>query len=90
MLPLRNKIGNDFFYVTDLGLGYLAAGLKKYFEERVEVRLLIRDLSVSDKEFASYLLKYRFDFVGIKVFSDAIDNVERTVNLIRNFLPDAK
>ena len=90
MLPLRNKIGNDFFYVPDLGLGYLAAGLKKYFEERVEVRLLIRDLSVSDKEFASYLLKYRFDFVGIKVFSDAIDNVERTVNLIRNFLPDAK
>ena len=90
MLPLRDKEGNDFFYVPDLGLGYLAAGLKKRFGEMADVKLLIKDLRASDKEFVTYLLKYRFDFVGIKVFSDAMDNVERTVNLIRNALPDAK
>jgi len=90
MLPLRNEAGNDFFYVPDLGLGYLASGLREHFGERVEVQLLIKDLRLSDEQFVEYLHKHSFDFVGIKLFSDAIDNISRTVNLIRNFLPEVR
>ena len=89
MLPLRDRESNDFFYVPDLGLGYVAAGLRKYSGEDVEVKLLIKDLRLSDEQFAAYLTRHSFEFVGIKVFSDAVDNVKRTVALVRRVLPDA-
>ena len=89
MLPLRPKESNDFFYVPDLGLGYLAASLQMHLADRVSTDLLVKDLRISDDEFARYLQRHDFDVVGVKIFSDALESVKRTVKLIKDTLPDA-
>ena len=89
MLPLRSKNTANVFFGPDLGLGYLAAALKKHFGETIKVDLLLNDLDLTDKEFSNYLISGAYDVIGIKVFATSVSDCQRTIALIRFALPEA-
>jgi len=89
MLPLRGKESGDFFYVPDLGLGYLAAALRSRLGEKVKITIMAKNLQTPENEFKNFLKKNEFDVIGLKVFSSSITNARRTITLIRGAVPEA-
>ncbi len=68
--------------MPDLGLGYLAACLKK---DGHEVHLFLRVQGRSyEKRFLDLVRQGKFDIFGIKVFPPSIIEAKRTVELIRS------
>ncbi len=75
---------NEFYKrdMPDLGLGYLAACLKK---DGHEVHLFLRVQGRSyEKRFLDLVRQGKFDIFGIKVFPPSIIEAKRTVELIRS------
>lgn len=87
MLPLRKE---KILYVPDLGLGYIASGVRKQIGDRVKVSMLINNLDLTEDAFKDYLRKHAFDIVGIKVFGTSTESIQNTILLIRNTLPHAR
>ena len=90
MLPVRLKETNNVFYCPDLGLGYLATALRSKFAQRINTRLLVNNLILTDEEFKQYLLEGNFGIIGIKVFSSNVSDAKRTIKLIRETSRDIK
>jgi len=83
-LPYNASYKRD---MPDLGLGYLAACLKK---EGHEVQLFLRVQRFDyERRFLDLARSERFDVYGIKVISSSIISAKRTINLIRSIDKDA-
>lgn len=73
---------NPMLISDDLGLGYIASGLR---QAGIEVKLELR--AIKEDEFIKELKNYRPDIVGIKTFCTSTRAVNRTIDLIRSVLP---
>jgi len=89
MLSLRDNKNKDFFYVPDLGLLYLATALKASFGEKVQIKILVDNLHMSENDFGEFLVFNDFDLVGIKVFSSTLRGAQKTIRLLKHYLPHA-
>lgn len=71
--------------IPDLGLGYIAAALKKHGHE-----VYIRDWNMdpSIEAFRQWLTAKRPDMVGVKIFTKDVKAAKETVSIIRATLPE--
>jgi anaerobic magnesium-protoporphyrin IX monomethyl ester cyclase len=89
MHPLRSAGTGNIFYSPDLGLGYLAKALRMRMADRVDVKLLINNLTMGADGFQERLRAGGFDVIGIKVYSTTVDEAKRTIDAIRMAAPEA-
>lgn len=68
--------------IADIGLGYLAAGLRR---EGIASHLCLR--RVREEEFRALFARLRPDIVGIKVMTANVPETVRTVGIIRQLAP---
>lgn len=75
----------DYPYVNDNGLGYIAASSK---EAGADVTLFGWNINLDVETFRKKLLNINPDIVGVKVFTTHFSRVYRTLTIIRETLPD--
>lgn len=71
----------------DLGLGYLAASLKKD-HHHVEILDCV-NLRLNFKTFEKYIAGNDFDVIGFRVFSTDLLSVKKSLQIVKNKRPDA-
>lgn len=78
MLPFELKFNNE---CPDLGLGYLAACLKKD-GHKVQIILKHRNFA-SPHDFSDFIRREKFDIIGIKVMTSTMYDASESIKLIR-------
>lgn len=69
-----------------LGLGYLANMLRK---EKIKVEILCgAKNNITIKEIISYVKKKDFNFIGLQVFSFAVNSVKKQINYLKETFPE--
>ena len=71
--------------IPDVGIGYIAAALKKHGHE-----VYIRDwnMNPSIEDFRQWLTEKNPDIVGVKIFTKDVKAAKETISIIRVTLPD--
>ncbi|MEW6416562.1 MAG: radical SAM protein [Nitrospirota bacterium] len=84
MVPVTSLVRHTPLF-PDLGLGYLAAAVKKSGHD---VFLRSWNMEPSTENFKRYIKENKFDFIGIKVFTKDVAAANKTIQLIRATLPE--
>ena len=84
--PIGKRFEDEQYYV-DIGQGFLGTALKKAGHE---VRILdcMRE-KLSWKKFERFIRENPYDFYALKVYSWAVQNANRAIEIIRKYYPQA-
>ena len=84
---LVSPINRTYVIMPNIGLGYLAAALRK---DSHEVKILhCAKERMSYPKYAEFLKKDKFDIVGFQVFSYDLDSVKEHARLLKSINPSA-
>jgi radical SAM superfamily enzyme YgiQ (UPF0313 family) len=84
---LVSPINRTYVVMPNLGLGYLAAALRK---DKHDVRILHCAKEKMDYPgYVDFLRKYKFDMVGFQVFSYDLDSVKKHIEILKDINPSA-
>ncbi len=84
--PIGKRFEDEQYYI-DIGQGFLGTALKKAGHE---VRILdcMRE-KLSWKKFERFIRENPYDFYALKVYSWAVQNANRAIEIIRKYYPQA-
>jgi anaerobic magnesium-protoporphyrin IX monomethyl ester cyclase len=85
---LVTPVADSFMIIPDLGLGYLAANLRKSGNDVVILDCALKSLDY--KGFQDEVANIKPDIIGFKVFSKDVPSVQKQVSIIRNNFKNTK
>lgn len=85
MIPISSMISNPPPCFPDVGLGYIAAAIKKSGHD---VHIRCWNMNPSVESFKRDIEKNKFGLVGIKVFTKDVLAANKTIRIIKSMSPD--